>query len=132
VSDPASDEDLSGAGFKPADFGGGVLTSGQRPARRRCPTCNAPRSGEPVCHRCRSDLTLLIHLERRADELRVRARHCYARGWYRQAAAVAAEVVSLEATPDDLGFLASANVMCGNFPAAIAAFHKAVAPASCR
>ncbi|GAG19754.1 unnamed protein product, partial [marine sediment metagenome] len=58
-------------------------------ARRRCPTCRAPRREGTVCHRCKSDLGLLVRLEQQADTLQVRAERCYARGWYRQAAALA-------------------------------------------
>ncbi|MGB9498539.1 MAG: hypothetical protein ACKVE4_02055 [Dissulfuribacterales bacterium] len=32
----------------------------------RCPTCNAKFRGKPVCHRCKTDLGLLIQIEKDA------------------------------------------------------------------
>ena len=32
----------------------------------RCPACNADVRGKPVCHRCKSDLTLLLAVEHKA------------------------------------------------------------------
>ena len=94
--------------------------AGGRPARRRrCPTCNAARTDSAVCHRCKSDLSLLIKVERRADALRRRARACYARGWYRQAATVAGELLSLEASSENAELLACAQLLAGDFPAAV-------------
>ena len=87
----------------------------QIPDRTRCPTCGASRRGEVLCRRCKSDLTLLIRLEHCVDQLRLRARRCYARGWYRRAAAVADRVVSLESRPEDLQLLACARLMWGDF-----------------
>ena len=86
--------------------------------RERCPTCRAPRHGEAVCHRCKSDLDPLIRLERRVDVLRAQARRCYARGWYRRTAALAEEMVALESSRENLKLLACAHLMAGDFPAA--------------
>jgi len=86
--------------------------------RDRCPTCRAPRRGEAVCYRCKSDLGPLIRLEHRVDALQAAARRCYARGWYRRAAALAEEMTTLEGSPEILRFLACAQLMAGDFPAA--------------
>ena len=90
--------------------------------RQRCPTCNAPRPGDTTCHRCKSDLALLIRLERHVDAVSQQARLCYARGWYRQAASLARTGVSLESTPDALRLLACACLLCGDFPEAWRAY----------
>lgn len=92
--------------------------------RERCPTCSAPRHGDALCHRCKSDLVPLLRLEHRVDHLAAEARRCYARGWYRRAAAVAAEAVSLEASPDHLSLLACANLMAGDFRSAADAWRR--------
>ncbi len=98
---------------------------GDRPAngdpgrgRRYCPACRAPRREGTVCHRCKSDLGLLVRLEQQADTLQARAERCYARGWYRQAAALAEASQSLEASPDRRKLLACSRLMCGDFPGA--------------
>lgn len=94
--------------------------------RERCPTCNAPRQAEPVCYRCKSDLSSLIALETRVDNLRAHARRSYARGWYRQAAELARELLSLEACSEDLALLACASLMSGSFPLAVNAYRRNV------
>ncbi|MCK4658105.1 MAG: hypothetical protein KAV82_01160 [Phycisphaerae bacterium] len=85
------------------------------PHRQRCPTCNAARQGERICRRCKSDLSILVQLEGYADGLRRRAQHCYARGWYRQAASLAQTAVSLESSPENLRLLACACLLSGDF-----------------
>ena len=87
--------------------------------RRRCPTCNALRHGDAFCPRCKSDLTLLVKLEQQADLLHQRAGQCYGRGWYRQAAALADQVLALEACDDGLRLLACARLLEGDFQAAL-------------
>ncbi|HSW47310.1 MAG TPA: hypothetical protein VLM89_17235 [Phycisphaerae bacterium] len=94
--------------------------------RTRCPTCGAARHGESVCHRCKSDLRPLIDLELSVDALTARARRCYARGWYRQAAALAGKAVSLEQSPESLSLLACASIMAGDFPSAAGAWRRAL------
>ena len=96
---------------------------GSAAGRERCPTCRALRR-DAVCPRCKTDLSPLLQLERRADGLRHRARRCYARGWYRQAAALAGEVVALESSPEDLALLACASLMAGDFPAASNSYRR--------
>lgn len=86
--------------------------------RDRCPTCGAPRRGHAVCHRCRGNLEPLIRLEGHADVLGAEARRCYARGWYRRAAALAEEMVALERSREAIRLLACAQLMAGDFPAA--------------
>ena len=107
---------------------GPARSDGSTAARERCPTCGAVRRGGDVCHRCKSDLGLFLQLERRVDELRAQARRCYARGWYRQAAALASRIVSLERTPPDLALLACASLMAGDFPTATAAYRQTRRP----
>ena len=99
-------------------------SAGPAGGRQRCPTCNAPRRGDPVCHRCKSDLTRLVQLERHVDALRAQARRCYARGWYRQAAPLARRIVSLEASPDDVRLMACALLLCGDYPSAWRAYAR--------
>ncbi|MGB2986460.1 MAG: hypothetical protein WBE26_11325 [Phycisphaerae bacterium] len=96
-----------------------MITKEEQPVgRQRCPTCNAPRQGGAICHRCKSDLAILIQLEHHVDALRRRARRYYARGWYRQASSLAQAVVSLEPSPEDLRLLACARLLCGDFAGA--------------
>lgn len=92
--------------------------------RQRCPTCNAPRQGGVSCHRCKSDLGSLLQLERHVDELRQKARHYYARGWYRQASSLAQTIVTLEPSLDDLRLLACALLLCGDFAGAWRAYAR--------
>jgi len=33
-----------------------------------CPTCNAEYRGKNLCHRCKTDLSILIDIEKRAEE----------------------------------------------------------------
>lgn len=94
------------------------FSQSEQPNRRRCPTCGAPRGDQSTCHRCRSNLEMLVELEGRVDDLAARAQRLYARGWYRQAALLAARVVSLERSPEHLALLACARLMSGDFPAA--------------
>ncbi len=103
---------------------------GDRPATvdsrgRCCPACGAPRGQGTVCHRCKSDLGLLVRLEQQADALQARAQHCYARGWYNRAAALADKSQSLEASPDRLRLLACSQLFSGDFPAAWTAYVRA-------
>lgn len=85
--------------------------------REQCPTCGARRSAV-ICHRCQSDLTELLRLERQADALRGRARRCYARGLYRQAAELAERAASLESTSGDAELAVCAHLLSGDFTAA--------------
>ncbi len=104
-----------------SDFSG---SRASRLGRDRCPTCSAPRHAEAVCYRCKSDLSALIDLEARVDTLRAHARRCYARGWYRRAAELAREVLSLETCPQDLALLACASLMSGDFPTTVNAYRR--------
>ena len=92
--------------------------------RQRCPTCNAPRQGGETCHRCKSDLALLVRIEHHVDALRRHARQSYAHGWYRQARSLAEAVVLLEPSPEDLHLLACARLLCGDFPGAWRAYAR--------
>ncbi len=87
--------------------------------RRRCPTCNALRHGDAFCHRCKSDLALLVKLEQQVDLLHRRAGQCYGRGWYRQAAALADQALALETRDDNHRMLACARLLEGDFQAAL-------------
>lgn len=87
--------------------------------RNQCPTCGAPRSSVPLCHRCKTDLEPLQHIEALADRLREHARACYGRGWYRRAAHFAGQVVALEPRPEDLRLLACAALFAGDYQTAL-------------
>ena len=49
------------------------------------------------------------------DVLRQRARRCYARGWYREAASLTQTSLCLESSAEDLRLLACAQLLCGDF-----------------
>ena len=84
--------------------------------KRRCPTCKATRNADAdSCHRCRADLRAINEVERQAASLELQARHCYARGWYRQAAALAQQAVALENTPGRRKLLACSQIIGGDF-----------------
>lgn len=96
-----------------------------RSGRERCPTCGAARrEAESECYRCRSDLRPLLEIERQADAWRAEARRCYGRGWYRRAAAILREVLSLEARPEDLRLLAAACLWFGDYATAYRTFRR--------
>jgi len=88
----------------------------------RCITCGAPRRDGPVCHRCKSDLTPLIALERRVEALRAEARRWYALGWYHGVIALAGEITRIGASPEDFRLLACAGLRCGDFQTACQAY----------
>jgi hypothetical protein len=46
----------------------------------RCPTCKAKFIGEVICYRCKSDLTLLLDIEKQALFYRSRALRYLQRG----------------------------------------------------
>ena len=96
------------------------------PGREQCPTCGAGRSDDPVCYRCRSDLTPLLAIERRADALRAEARRSYALGWYRRTAGLMAEVIRMEAYPEDFRLLACACLRYGDFQTVCRAYARLV------
>ncbi len=51
----------------------------------RCPTCNAKFTGKLVCHRCKSDLSLLIDLEKKALHHLRRTKYYLREGNYKEA-----------------------------------------------
>jgi hypothetical protein len=89
------------------------------PGRARCPTCGARRGGRDVCHRCKSDLSLLRAVEARADQKLAEAVGAYREGRFRQAAALATEAHRVEARPECLKLLAASAARAGDFITAV-------------
>ena len=91
----------------------------------RCPTCAARRTpGATLCHRCRSDLTLLVAVETRAAALHEEALTHYAEGRFRTALRLAADAARHAARAETLELLASAALRAGDYPAALAAARR--------
>jgi hypothetical protein len=100
--------------------------------RARCPACGAPRQvaerqGQTTCHRCRSDLSLLLAIEARADGKLRAALAAYQKGCFREAAACAAEACRLEARPLSFRLLAVSALRSGDFKTAVRAARHSVA-----
>ncbi|MCZ6792108.1 MAG: hypothetical protein O7J95_00670 [Planctomycetota bacterium] len=91
---------------------------------KKCPTCGAPRKGLDTCHRCRSDLRLLIAVEVRASRLFQRGLEAYRDGWFRIAATRASAACRLEARPEFLRLLATSSLRAGDFRAALRAVRR--------
>ncbi|HVR72959.1 MAG TPA: hypothetical protein VMT52_01445 [Planctomycetota bacterium] len=100
--------------------------------RARCPACGAPRQvaerqRQTVCHRCRSDLSLLLAMEARSDRKLHAALGAYKKGCFREAAARAAEACRLEARPLSFRLLAVSALRSGDFITAVRAARQAAA-----
>ena len=91
----------------------------------RCPACGAHRSGRLFCHRCKSDLSSLVEIERHGDMLYERALVAYAHGRFRTAQKLAAESLKLVDDIQTMKLHACAALRAGDFPAAREAGHVA-------
>ena len=69
---------------------------------QRCPTCGARQRGGPECHRCRTDLRRVLHIERCAAGLRQRARAALAAGRTASARAAAERACALHRCRESL------------------------------
>ncbi|MBU4264115.1 MAG: hypothetical protein KKC76_19860 [Proteobacteria bacterium] len=65
----------------------------------RCPVCRASFKGSPVCHRCRADLSILLRIERQAEQLACQAVQALATGEKKKARALADDACFLHTSP---------------------------------
>ena len=86
--------------------------------RMRCPACGAHRSGRLFCHRCKSDLTILVEAETQADMLYERALQAYTQGRFREAHRLAAASSKIILDRDTLRLQACAALRTGDFQGA--------------
>ena len=86
----------------------------------RCPTCGVRRRGaSPVCHRCRTDLSRVLAIERAADRCRRRALAALERGRNPEARACAERACSLHRSADSLAVRALVALADRDFPLAL-------------
>jgi|GEM_PF-593249 len=65
----------------------------------RCPTCRARLKGQPLCHRCGTDLTLALQAETTAKQWLQRALHCFSEGSVDDAEVALDRAMMLHRTP---------------------------------
>ncbi|MBI4602569.1 MAG: hypothetical protein HY721_11475 [Planctomycetes bacterium] len=118
-------DDEAGAGAEPAAM---EAEGGSR--RARCPTCGARRRGDAVCHRCRTDLGLLIAIEAQADRLLQDVLRAHSHGRFRTAMARARALLRLEPSPGAWRLLAASALRAGDFATAVRAARRAGLKAS--
>jgi hypothetical protein len=85
----------------------------------RCPTCKAPYKGEPVCHRCGTDLGLLIQIEDNAAAYLKSAAAAFASGDFERAFGLARRSLSLYQSKEARHLMADAAMLTGRFQMAM-------------
>jgi hypothetical protein len=88
----------------------------------RCPVCRAAVDYEPVCRRCRADLSLLFTIEEQRVCHVAAARDALQQGEWDTALAQAAEAASLRCDDESRMLEAAAHLLRGDFPAAWACY----------
>ncbi len=82
---------------------------------KKCPTCKAKYTGNPVCRRCGTDLGALADVERRAAMHLLEARIAYLEKDYSAMLFHARRSVSLRRTAESLKVLACAALLNREF-----------------
>ena len=86
---------------------------------QRCPTCGARHRGGPECHRCRTDLSRVLAIERCAAAVRQQARAELAAGRTASARAAAERACALHRCPESLAVRAVVALHERDFPLAL-------------
>ena len=85
----------------------------------KCPTCNAKYKGKKLCHRCKTDLSILIDIEKKAGDHLEKARLAFMSKDYANMFFHARRSFSLQRTPESQRLLASASLLVKNFSLAV-------------
>ncbi|QTA86012.1 hypothetical protein [Desulfonema magnum] len=85
----------------------------------RCPTCNAKYTGKRICHRCKSDLGLLLDTEQEAGEYLEKAMSAFAEKDFNQMFLHAKRACALQRTPEAARVLACASLLVNKFDMAM-------------
>ncbi len=88
----------------------------------RCPTCKAKFKGKPVCHRCKTDLSLLIKIEKDAAMHLGKAYRALDKGDYEDMFFHAKRSYSLRQLPATQKTLASAALLTRRYRTAISLY----------
>jgi hypothetical protein len=91
----------------------------------RCPVCRAENSTGPACRRCRADLSLLLSVEARREHHLAAARSAVAAGRLDDALEDLARADELRPGPDVCRVRACANLLAGDYAAALADYTAA-------
>jgi Flp pilus assembly protein TadD len=84
----------------------------------RCPVCRAAVDDEPVCRRCRADLSLLFTIEDQRVYHLTAARDALQQGNWESALTQARQATSLRCDDESRMLQAAAHLLRGDFPAA--------------
>ncbi|MBW1759230.1 MAG: hypothetical protein JRI88_02725 [Deltaproteobacteria bacterium] len=85
----------------------------------RCPACNAKYIGKRMCHRCKTDLGILIDIEEKAEFHREKALFAFVSNDFEQMFFHARRSCSLRRTPDAVRLLACAALVVNQFNLAL-------------
>ena len=85
----------------------------------RCPTCRARYQGGLCCHRCQTDLRLVLAVERAAVSYQRQARAAFERGCSSQASTCAHRACALHRSIDSLKMQALIALGEGDFALAL-------------
>lgn len=85
----------------------------------RCPTCKAKYKGQPVCHRCKTDLGLLIQIEKDAVMHLHEARQAFLEKDFEKMFFHARRSMSLRRLPEGRKMLACASMLTWRFKTAV-------------
>jgi hypothetical protein len=88
----------------------------------RCPVCRASIDHEPICRRCRADLSLLFTIEDERICHVAAARDALQQGDWETAVSRAAEAGALRSDDEARMLEAAAHLLRGDFPAAWASY----------
>jgi len=90
----------------------------------RCPTCNAKYSGKRLCHRCKTNLGVLIDIEEKAKEHLEKAKSAFASDDIKQVFFHAKRSCSLCRTPEAERLLAYASLLVNRYDLAISSWRN--------
>ena len=92
----------------------------------RCPVCRASVDHEPICRRCRADLSLLFTIEEDRACHVAAARDALQQGDWDMALAQVAEAAALRSDDESRILEAAAHLLRGDFPTAWGTYLRTV------
>ncbi|MDM8550186.1 hypothetical protein QUF72_08920 [Desulfobacterales bacterium HSG2] len=90
----------------------------------RCPTCNAKYAGKRLCHRCKTNLGVLVDIEEKAKEHLEAAKAALASDDIKQMFFHAKRSCSLRRTPEAERLLAYASLLVNQYDRAISSWRN--------
>lgn len=85
----------------------------------KCPTCNAKYKGKTFCHRCKTDLSILIDIENKAKDHLNKAGQAFMSKDYTSMFYHAKRSFALLRTPESQRLLASASLLVRKYGLAV-------------